>query len=67
MNHLEEEDLHYDKIGEIYEISFEEERLIWEKYYINKIIMAPNACYKCNNSKVSIINNKSVLNPLKDS
>ena len=67
MNHLEEEDLHYDTIGEIYDIPIEEERLIWEKYYINKIIMVPDACPKCNSPKVSINNNKSVLNPLKGS
>ena len=36
MNHLEEEDLHYDKIGEIYDIPFEEERLIWEKIILIK-------------------------------
>ena len=65
MNHLKEEEIHYEKIGEVYDTPIEEERLIQEKYYINKIILDPDSYPKYNNPKISIINNKSVLSPLK--
>ena len=42
MQQLVEEDNHYDSIGQLYDIPIEEERLIWEKYYINKLIIVPS-------------------------
>ena len=38
MEEFEQEEFTYDKIGEIYGISIEEERLLWESQYINKYI-----------------------------
>ena len=42
MEAIEPEDFTYDKIGEIYGISIEEERLLWESQYIHKYIYASN-------------------------
>ena len=38
---LDEDNLTYDTIGEKFDIPIEEERQLWEKYYINKFIYIP--------------------------
>ena len=64
---LEDDNHIYDPIGEIYDISIEEERHLWYKYYLNKYIYVSSICPKCNNGTISLIKNESVLNPVKGS
>lgn len=64
---LEDDNHTYDSIGELYDISIEEQRALWHLYYINKYIYVPSICPKCNNGTLSLINNESVLNPIKGS
>ena len=65
MEHLGEEELHYDSIGEKNDIPIEEERELWKNYYINKYIFIPKNCPQCNHPNISIVNFNSTLNPIK--
>ena len=65
MEHFGEEDLHYDSIGEKYDIPIEEERELWKNNYFNKYIFLAKNCPKCNHSNLSIVNLNSTLNPIK--
>ena len=64
---LDSDNLTYDNIGEKFDIPIEEERELWEKYYINKFIYVPTYCPKCNAGTISLVKNQSVINPLKGS
>lgn len=62
---FDEDNLAYDIIGEKFDIPIEEERGLWEKYYINKFIYIPTVCPKCNTGTLSLVKNQSVINPFK--
>lgn len=65
MEYIGEDELHYDSIGEKYDILIEEERELWKNYYINKYIFILKNCPKCNHPNLSIVNFNSTLNPIK--
>ena len=65
MEAIEPEDFTYDKIGEIYGISIEEERLLWESQYIHKYIYMPQICAKCNKGNINLVKFNSTCNPFK--
>ena len=64
---LDKDNLTYDTIGEKFDIPIEEERQLWEKYYINKFIYIPTFYPKWNTGTISLVKNKSVINLLKGS
>lgn len=62
---FDKDNLSYNGIGEKFDIPKEEERELWEKYYINKFINIPTFFPKSKTATISLLKNQSVINPLK--
>ena len=65
MEELEYDEFTYDKTGELYGISIEEERSLWKTEYIDKYIYIAHICPKCDIGNLKLVKFKSTCNPLK--